>query len=359
MLLVDRYVLKNFFRYLLLGIAVLVFIYVIINLFDNLGKYLGRNIPARDIFLNYFYLIPSYISLLIPIAAIIGAFFIFGYMTKHRELIALKSSGLDVNHLLLLVFLAGIAIAVAAFLFQETVGTWAQNRLVEHRLQKIDKRPQPASEMRRNIFYYGEDDWIYYIREFKPDEKMLRGVTLWKIGPRQQITKRIDAESGRFDRTWTFVKAAVRNFDSLGNETVMSGQTINMPELVEKPTDFMKRSKPVEELNVLEIYRYVKKRSRAGEDVAKEEVELNYRFSFPLITVILLVICLPLSVALKKGGVAIGLGISIILAFVYWGLIQSCRAYGVAGLIPPLLAAWLPNMIYAFVAAVMALGIKR
>jgi lipopolysaccharide export system permease protein len=139
----------------------------------------------------------------------------------------------------------------------------------------------------------------------------------------------------------------------------MSGLAVNMPELVEKPSDFMKRSKPVEEMSILEIYRYVKKRARAGEDVAKEEVELNYRFSFPLITVILLIICLPLSVALKKGGVAIGLGISIILAFVYWGLIQSCRAYGVAGLMPPILAAWLPNMIYAFIAVVMALGIKR
>jgi len=359
MLLVDRYVLKNFFRHLLVALGVLVFIYIIINLFDNLGRYLGRNISAPDIFLNYFYLTPSYITLLIPIAAIIGAFFIFGHMTKHRELIALKSNGLDVNHLLLLVFLAGICIAVAAFMFQETVGTWAQNRLVEHRLQRIDKRPAPVSEMRRNIFYYGADDWIYYIREFKPEENTMRGVTLWRIGPRQQITKRIDAESGHFDSTWTFAKATVRNFDSLGNETVMSGLTVNMPELVEKPSDFMKRSKPVEEMNILEIYRYVKKRARAGEDVAKEEVELNYRFSFPLITVILLIICLPLSVTLKKGGVAIGLGISIILAFVYWGLIQSCRAYGVAGLMPPVLAAWLPNMIYAFIAIIMSLGIRR
>jgi lipopolysaccharide export system permease protein len=359
MLLVDRYVLKNFFRYLLVALGVLVFLYVIINLFDNLGRYLGRNIPAKDIFLNYFYLTPSYITLLIPIASIIGAFFIFGHMTKNRELIALKSSGLDVNHLLLLVFLAGILISIASFAFQESVGTWAQNRLVEHRLRKIEKRPQPASEMRRNIFYSGEDDWIYYIREFRPEENTMVGVTLWKIGPRQQITKRIDAEAGRFSGIWTFSKAVVRNFDSLGNETVMSGQTVNMPELAEKPADFMKRSKPVEEMNFLEISRFVKKHRRAGEDVAKEEVELNYRFSFPLITVILLIICLPLSVVLKKGGVAIGLGISIILAFVYWGMIQSCRAYGVAGLLPPLLAAWLPNIVFSIVALAMALGIKR
>jgi len=360
MLLVDRYVLKNFFRYLLIALAVLVFLYVIINLFDNLGRYLARNIPARDIFLNYLYLtLSNYVTLLIPIASIIGAFFIFGYMTKNRELIALKSSGLDVNHLLLLVFLSGILISAASFAFRESAGAWAQSRYEEHRLRKIDKRPLPATELRRNIFYYGDGGWIYYIREFRPEEKTMLGVTLWKIDPRQRITRRIDAEAGRFDGIWTFSKAVVRNFDSLGNETVMAGQSVNMPELFEKPADFMKRSKPVEEMNFLEISRFVKKHRRAGENVAKEEVELNYRFSFPLITVILLIICLPLSVVLKKGGVAIGLGISIILAFVYWGMIQSCKAYGVAGLMPPFLAAWLPNIIFSGVALVMSLGIKR
>lgn len=359
MLLIDRYVLKNFIRHLLIALAVLVFLYVIINLFDNLGRYLARDIPARDIFLLYFFQIPSYVTLLIPVAAIIGAFFIFGHMTKNRELIALKSSGLDINHLLILIFLAGILIAAFSFIFQEAVGTWAQTRLFEHTLRRIDKRLPPTAERRRNIFYYGDNDWIYYIREYEPAERLMRGVTLWKIGPDQRIKKRVDAESGKFAGTWIFYNATAREFDSLGNETVMTGQTINMPELFEKPNDFVKRLKPVEEMNILEIYRFVKKHARAGEDTAKEEVELYYRFSFPIITVILLIICLPLSVALKKGGVAIGLGISIILAFLYWGLIQSCRAYGVAGLMPPILAAWMPNLIFAFIALSLTLGIRR
>ncbi|MCK4755308.1 LptF/LptG family permease, partial [candidate division WOR-3 bacterium] len=67
------------------------------------------------------------------------------------------------------------------------------------------------------------------------------------------------------------------------------------------------------------------------------------------ITIIVLLITLPLSVVLKRGGIAIGLGISIVLAFVYWGVIQSCRAYGVAGLMDPILAAWLPNIMFGII----------
>jgi len=82
-------------------------------------------------------------------------------------------------------------------------------------------------------------------------------------------------------------------------------------------------------MNFLQIYKFVNKKTRAGENVTEEKVELNYRFSYPIITMIILLITLPLSVVLKRGGIAIGLGISIVLAFVYWGAIQSCRAYGV------------------------------
>jgi lipopolysaccharide export system permease protein len=93
--------------------------------------------------------------------------------------------------------------------------------------------------------------------------------------------------------------------------------------------------------------------------VAKENVELNYRFSFPLITLILLLICLPISMVLRKGGIAIGLGLSIVLAFVYWGLIQSCRAYGYAGIMTPVIAAWLPNIIFTVFGIISILGIRR
>jgi len=360
MKMIDRYVLRSFTRYTSFSLAVLVFIYIIINLFDNLGKYLAKSVSFKDILIYYLYLTPSYITLLVPVAAIIGAFFIFGSMTKNREIIALKSGGFDINNLLVLVFVTGCGLAACSFVFQETVGVWAQGRLYEHKSEKIDRRSVRIQEHRRNFFYYGENNWVYFIRDFDGKTQSLKSVVLWRIGEQQTIVKRIDADGGRYKNDlWTFNKVVVREFDTLGNEQLENLPVLNMPELLEKPADFLKRIKPIEEMNFLEIYKFVKRKSKAGEDVAKEKVELNYRFSFPLITIILLVICLPLSLVLRKGGVAIGLGISIVLAFIYWGLIQSCRAYGVAGLMTPLLAAWLPNIIFGVVGAVMILGIKR
>lgn len=359
MKIIYKYVLSNFLRYLFFSLIILIFIYIIINLFDNLGRYLSRNIPFKDILIYYLYLIPSYTVLLIPVAAIIGVFFIFGYMTKYREIIALKAQGMDLNNLFILILITGFFISIFTFIFQETVMVWSQSKLSKHKTTKIDKRPLPSESKRYNFFYYGENNWIYYIKEFNPKDSTLNNIMLWKIDEKRHIIKRIDAKGAKFIGYWQFNNATVRDFDTLDNEQINHFTILDMLELKEKPIDFARLPKPVEEMNFIELSQFVKKRLRAGEDVAKENVELNYRFSFPLITLILLLICLPISVVLRRGGVAIGLGISIVLAFVYWGFIQSCRAYGYTGIMHPVISAWLPNIVFTTAGIISILSIRR
>ncbi|MEO0124140.1 MAG: LptF/LptG family permease [candidate division WOR-3 bacterium] len=359
MKIIYKYVLSNFLRYLFFSLIILIFIYIIINLFDNLGRYLSRNIPFKDILIYYLYLIPSYTVLLIPVAAIIGVFFIFGYMTKYREIIALKAQGMDLNNLFILILITGFFISIFTFIFQETVMVWSQSKLSKHKTTKIDKRPLPSETKRYNFFYYGENNWIYYIKEFNPRDSTLNNIMLWKIDEKRHIIKRIDAKGAKFIGHWQFNNATVRDFDTLDNEQINHFTILDMLELKEKPIDFARLPKPVEEMNFIELSQFVKKRLRAGEDVAKENVELNYRFSFPLITLILLLICLPISVVLRRGGVAIGLGISIVLAFVYWGFIQSCRAYGYTGIMHPVISAWLPNIVFTTAGIISILSIRR
>lgn len=359
MKVINRYVLGSFLKYLFLCLGVLIFIYVVINLFDNLGKFLAKDALAKDILLYYVYLTPSYIVLLIPIGSIMAVFFIFGIMTKNKELVALKTCGLNTNRLFLLILSTGLVISALTFVFQETIGVWSQARLFEHQQEKIYKRPKRPQHRRDNFFYHGEDNWVYFIKRFDAKTQRINMVILWQISKENKIRKRIDAQTGLYEGFWKFNQATYREFNEQGNEIVKTYSVLEMPELKEKPEDFTKRIKPVEEMNFVQIYEFVQKRARAGENVAEEEVELNYRFSNPIITMIILLITLPLSVVLKKGGIAIGLGISVALAFTYWGLIQSCRAYGVAGLMDPLLAAWLPNMLFGVVGIVLILKVPR
>jgi lipopolysaccharide export system permease protein len=357
--IINRYVLIQFARYVIFCLGISIFIYVVINLFDNLGKFLAKNATALDILIYYLYLTPSYAILLVPVASMIAVFLVFGIMTKNREMLVLKTSGLSINHLFYLFIMTGVVIAAGTFIFQETAGVWAQGRLIEHEQTRINRRPTRAYSWRRNFFYYGENNWIYQVRKFDGRSNTVDHVVLWQTAEDNRIKQRIDSPSGWFDEIWVFENATVRQFDTLGQEQVTKHGLLQMPGLKEKPSDFLKKIKPVEEMNFMEIAAFVKKRQRAGQDVVKEEVELNYRFSYPIITIVLLLITLPISVVLRRGGIAVGLGISIGLSFTYWGFIQSSRAYGVAGILSPMLAAWLPNIIFGIFGVILMLKAPR
>jgi lipopolysaccharide export system permease protein len=359
MSIIERYVLKQFLRYAIICLGVSIFIYVVINLFDNLGKFLAKNASALDIMIYYLYLTPSYAILLIPVASMIAVFLVFGIMSKNREMLVLKTSGLSINRLFYLLLATGVVIAVSTFIFQETVGVWAQTRLIEHEQKRINRRPRREDIWRRNFFYYGENNWIYSIQKFDGRIRTMDEIVLWQISKDNKIKQRIDASYARYDSIWVFENATVRQFDTLGKEIVAKYGILKMPGLREKPADFMKKIKPPEEMNFLQIASFVKKRQRAGQDVSKEKVELNYRFSYPIITLVLMLITLPISLVLRRGGIAVGLGISIGLSFLFWGFIQSSRAYGVAGMLNPVLAAWLPNIVFGILGIVLILKTPR
>ncbi|MGB7055301.1 MAG: LptF/LptG family permease, partial [bacterium] len=111
MSIINRYVLKQFARYMIFCLGISIFIYVVINLFDNLGKFLAKNATALDILIYYLYLTPSYAILLVPVASMIAVFLVFGIMTKNREILVLKTSGLSINHLFYLFIMTGVVIA--------------------------------------------------------------------------------------------------------------------------------------------------------------------------------------------------------------------------------------------------------
>lgn len=360
MSIIGRYVLKNFMRYWIIALGISIFIYVVINLFDNLGKFLAKNASALDIMIYYLYLTPSYAILLIPVASMIAVFLVFGIMAKNRELLVLKTCGLSLNKLFEILLVTGALIAAGTFIFQETIGVLAQTRLIEHEQQRINRRPRRTDIRRLNFFYYGENNWIYSIKKFDGRINTMDDVVLWQVSADNKIRQRVDAPHGQYqDGTWVLENAVVRQFDTLGNEVATRHAVLRMNELQEEPADFMKKIKAPEEMNFLEISSFVKKRQRAGQDVAQEEVELNYRFSYPIITLVLLLITLPVAVVLRRGGIAVGLGISIGLSFIYWGFIQSSRAYGVAGILSPAVAAWLPNIVFGAIGIVLILKTPR
>ncbi|MEO0226222.1 MAG: LptF/LptG family permease [candidate division WOR-3 bacterium] len=356
---IDRFIVREFIRYFIYATSILVFLYIIIDLFEDLGKFIEKNVSVPSLIKYYLLITPSYIVLLMPVGGLMALFCVLGFMTRHREIIALKSAGISIWRLFTPIFTIGLILVIASFIFNETVTVRANYKWAEVKMVEVDKRPRPSQRVRRNFFYYGDENRIFFIKQINTQSKQMHGFTILELGPQLKVKRRIDGELGQWADIWTMYKVTVRDFSKDTTERISHFDSLRMDEIKEKPDDFMKETKMLDQLNILDLSRYIQKKTRAGEDVAKEKVELNYRFSFPFINLILLLLGFPLSLILRRGGVAFGIGLGIIFAFTYWGLIQTFRAYGYAHIINPFLSAWVPNFIFMGAGFILLIATRK
>src|SRR5438034_1321364 len=101
----DRYVFSEFWKIFSVTAVGFPILLVIIDLTDNLGKYLGRNIPTRDLALSYVYWIPDSMFMVLPAAVLFATVFSIGAFTRHTELTAAKASGISFYRMILPILL--------------------------------------------------------------------------------------------------------------------------------------------------------------------------------------------------------------------------------------------------------------
>ncbi|MEO0081384.1 MAG: LptF/LptG family permease [candidate division WOR-3 bacterium] len=382
---IDRHILGEVVRFTLLALLSVVVIYLLIDLFEELNYFLTRKVSIFTVLLYYVYILPSAVTLLYPVSMLLAVFVVYGQMTRHRELHALESAGVRALRLFAPAVGFGLATVPAYLAGNEFLTIPANAALADLRSYKIEKRAIQTTVKRRDVFFVGESGRVYSIREYDSNGVMT-GFSIEELGSDRKVRRRIDGASARYvprvpgtDDTgaaapdirhpksriqntagvWVGYDVTVREFASDGTERMFLADTMVLSGITETPADFVRISRPVQETSTRELTHYIGKMRRAGEDVADEEVELHYRFSYSLIGLIVVLLGLPLSVRLRKGGVMFGLGLGLLVSFLYWGATQLCRAYGTSPVISPAMAAWIPNIVFGAIAVVLMLEMRQ
>lgn len=359
MKIIDKFLIREFLKYFALSLGFIVIIYLLFDILQRLNYFISLKVKAVDIVIYYLYNLPSYVVLLFPVGVILGAFFTIGRLARQKELLALKSGGVDTYRVYLPLIITGTLLTLSSFLINEFLTTQADLRLREFKRYKIEKRKPETYLSHSRLFYYGKGGYIYFIRRYNGRDSTLRNFSVWKFNKGRRVIKRIDSPFAKWrNGKWEAKDVKVRKFTQKGEEFSFY-KTLKLEELREKPEDFSKRVKEIGEMNFIELKRYIKRMHRAAEPALQESVEFNYRFSYPLINLILLIIALPLAGVLRKGGVMLGLGLGLLFSFTYWGVIQVSKAMGVAGVLSPFLSAWIPNMFFFSVGIFLFLKTPR
>jgi lipopolysaccharide export LptBFGC system permease protein LptF len=210
---------------------------------------------------------------------------------------------------------------------------------------------------------FGQHNDIYYYQFFDPDHDQFGNVTIFQIDPANfSITQRIHAERAHWEdqlNRWVFEQGWERslNGSAIAPNGYRTFEVATFADVTEVPSYFKKEVKQYSEMNYEELRRYIRDLQQSGFDVVRLRVQLHKKLSFPLITLIMAVLAIPFSLSAAKKGAITGVAVAVSIAVVYTVISRLFEAMGDLSQLPPALAAWSPDIIFAMVGAYLVLRI--
>ena len=353
----DRYVFSEFWKIFVvtaLGFPVLL---VIIDLTDNLDKYLNRQLPQSQIALSYLYFIPDSMFMVMPAAVLFATVFSIGSFTRHSEITAAKASGISFYRLTLPIYVGAVIASGLALALGELVPITNARRaeLLEER------KFQPGSD-RFNFAFAAEQGRVYKISTLNAERGRLEGIEIERKGNGPDYpTYVLAAETGEYTRSgrWKLGSGAMHVIpaDTLTNITFVF-DSLRDRNMREAPVQLMATEKAPQDMGYGDLSRYIEALERSGGDANTLRVERALKIAIPITCIIIALFGAPLATSTQRGGAAYGIGISLATTVIFLMLIQLTKAVGGKGLIPPEAAAWIPNAAFAVIGMVMLARVR-
>ena len=300
----------------------------------------------REIAWSYVYSVPENMFLVMPAAVLFATVFTVGTMGRYSELTAAKAGGQSFHRLMVPVFAAAAAASVLAFIVGELAPGATAKQL---ELQKA-KAARPT-RARYNFVYRGDLGWVYTIRSLDVANRQLKHIMFERQGtgidyPALVIT----ADSASWDdsaRAWRVRNGASRVIAGPGKQAMFSFTTMRLRALTQSPADLLAEAKAPDEMRYAELGRYIEALRRSGNDANKLTVERALKVAIPVTCFIIAMFGAPLAVTSPRAGAAVGVAISLGTTVLFLLLTQIMKAVGAGGVVDPVLAAWIPNIVFA------------
>jgi len=350
---VDTYLFSSFLFYFVLWLVSFVLMYHVFTFFELLSDIIKNHIPMGRVFTYLFFLSPRLIYRFTPISVLTSVLVVFGVLTKNNEVTAFKACGVSMYRLTVPILAAGFLLSGGLFAFDHY---WVPeaDRLQDAIRSEIKGRPAQTFNPGRTWFY-GLEDRIYYYKYFDQSARVMGGVNVFEIDPKDfRLKRHIAAQQARWEpalSAWVFQNGWSR--DLKGHESAavydFAGGSAVFPELKETPDYFVKEALQSQQMNFVELQDYIGELQQSGFDTIPLQVQLYKKFSVPLFAFILALVSAPFAfLAGNRGGMA-GIGMSFLIFIAYVSVDQFFEQLGNLNELPPQLAAWSPDVVFSLV----------
>jgi lipopolysaccharide export system permease protein len=356
--ILDRYLLREFSVYLGLGLLGFICLFSVVDVIDKIDVFLDHRAPSTLIARYYLYRTPEVIVQVLPVALLLATFLALGQLNKFGELTAMRSGGLSLLRILRPVLATAAGSVVVSLALGEVLVPRAnreRDRIYDEQIQRLTKGP--ATE-RADVTYLGSGGRIYYMRLYVVPERRMHEVSVQQFH-RGELVMRIDAAEATWDgRRWVFSSGYLRRFRG-EQESAQPFDRLALDTIAEPPDNFAREARQPAEMNYLELRAHVRKLRASGARVANYLVDLHMKLAFPLINFIVILIGAPVATRPRATSAALGFGLAVTISFAYYAFMQTGKALGHNGALPPYVAAWLGDIVFGSVGTVMMFRAQR
>jgi LPS export ABC transporter permease LptF/LPS export ABC transporter permease LptG len=358
--LLDDCVLRDFFLYLGMIVSAFLVLLLVFTLFELLGDILRNQTPAIVVVEYLLNVSPYLIYSVAPLIMLLAVLITFGLMNRANEITAIKATGTSVYRIVTPVIVAAAVLAAGLF-FADQFYLPHTNKRQEALHNQIKGKPPQTYLRPDRRWIFGQHNDIYYYQFFDADRDQFANLTIFQLDPASfALTERIHADRAHWAENmgrWIYEQGWQRTLSGAAIAGFRTFDVSTFPQVSEAPQYFKKEVKQYSEMNYEELRRYIRDLQQSGFDVVRLRVQLNKKLSYPLITLIMAVLAVPFSLSAAKKGAITGVAVAVGIAVVYTVVSRLFEAMGDISQLPPALAAWSPDLIFALVGAYLILKI--
>ena len=348
--ILDRYIIKKFLGTFFFSLALIIVIAVVFDISEKLDDFIERKAPFKAIVFDYYFnFIPYFANLFAPLFVFISVIFFTAKLAANTEIVAILNSGISFRRLLYPYFLASLLLAGLSFYFNGWV--IPHSNKVKLNFENLYIK-NPVEFKDRNLHRQISPGTYMYLEGYNNVENVGYRFSLEKIENGKR-TWFLNSDRIIWDSTntrWRIENYYIRTIAGY-RETIKTGIRFDTV-LSIKPSDFKRRLNIIDAMDTPTLNKFIDEEIQQGsENVNTFLIEKYRRIAVPFSTFILMLIGVSLSSKKSRGGIGVQLGFGIFLSFTYILFQQFSNTFAVNGSVAPLIAVWIPNIIFAVIAA--------
>lgn len=350
---IDRYIFREMLVPFFLGLGVFTFILLIARILKLVELVVNRGVPAWEIVKLFSYILPAFLEVTVPMALLLSILVGFGRLSADSEIIALKASGVSLYQLAKPVVVFTVIVTAVSLMLSLHMRPWG-NRLLRTGLYEVAKT-RASVGLREGVFNADFPGVVIYVDAIAPGGSTFRGVmisdtrnpghhniAIARVGilvnneAAQTLTLRLldghIASSTAQKRTFQETEFAIYDIN-LDWGTALA----NLKPAVRDP----------KEMTVADLRHAIAAKTASGTPSYVEQVELHRKVSIPLACLVFMALGIPLGIQSSRAVRSRGFSVSLALIFTYYVLLTLAESLGERGILPPVVALWIPNAIFA------------